>query len=714
MRMDAPSNVSVKTGIRYCHITWDPPAGALHYNISKGEDPGSLAFYKKINIPDTGYNDTDVTPWTTYYYSIIAVDNTGVESSPVDISAMPGDKPPIPKNLTLESGNGFILLDWEPANEATTLTVTGYSIYRGPASNSLELLSTVDASVVSLNDTDVENGNRYYYAIASINDFSESARTTARQTTPVGPPSEPLNLTTTAGDGFVYLEWDTPQSDGGSSIISFNLHRGESAGAMTLFKELNPSRNNYNDTEVDNGLVYHYKMFTVTDEGMSGPSNTVSGSPLGPPGTPLNVTVTSGDGFVAIRWEIPSDDGGSDLTSIELLRAVGSGEMESYQSLPPSTTEFNDTDLTNGEEYSYQLTSVSNVGSSPTSPKVSVVPYGIPTPPGTLEVETGSGWAILTWTASTDDGGSPITSYVIYRKEGNNDFQEINRVNGNLLTFNDTTARIGYDYVYRVSARTAVAEGEPSNEEKAEIRGLPDPPTSFRVIAVDGGLQLQWKNPTNTGGSDLSGINIYRTADGGSEELLTSVEGSATSFTDTDVEEGIQYTYRISALTEVGESHASSSVDKSYQPVSGDDDDDDTDDDDTGDDDDDDGGSLGLLIGGFGAIAAVVVVLILLFMFKKKKDEEMDESTPKTHKELAMPQHFKHQVEGPKVQPKSFFDDMDDDEFTRPPTHAAGKGMPTAGAARPGTARVPASNAPQASVATDEQLSNDLMSQLED
>jgi hypothetical protein len=39
-------------------------------------------------------------------------------------------------------------------------------------------------------------------------------------------PSAPQNLQATAGEGYVYLDWDTPSDDGGSTITEYKIYRG--------------------------------------------------------------------------------------------------------------------------------------------------------------------------------------------------------------------------------------------------------------------------------------------------------------------------------------------------------------------------------------------------------------------------------------------------------------------------------------------------------
>ena len=86
------------------------------------------------------------------------------------------------------------------------------------------------------------------------------------------PPNEPLNLHAMAGDGYVLITWDKPQSDGGIEITNYKIYRGtdrvEPSYLITLDNILV-----FNDTFVTNGETYYYRISAVNPEG-EGPNST--------------------------------------------------------------------------------------------------------------------------------------------------------------------------------------------------------------------------------------------------------------------------------------------------------------------------------------------------------------------------------------------------------------------------------------------------------
>jgi subtilisin family serine protease len=84
----------------------------------------------------------------------------------------------------------------------------------------------------------------------------------------------------------------------------------------------------------------------------------------------------------------------------------------------------------------------------------------------------------------------------------------------------------------------------------------PDPtlPGSPSLISAVGGVDsvtLSWTAPASDGGSDITGYEIWRGTEAGSEDLLTTVDVQ-TSFVDSSVLAGSTYWYQVAAVNEIG------------------------------------------------------------------------------------------------------------------------------------------------------------------
>jgi hypothetical protein len=80
----------------------------------------------------------------------------------------------------------------------------------------------------------------------------------------------------------------------------------------------------------------------------------------------------------------------------------------------------------------------------------------------------------------------------------------------------------------------------------------PSAPTDLEAVLVDGKVSLTWATPDEIGGSPLTDYKVYRsTTENGTYALITTV--SVAAYNDTDVEDGVTYWYKVSAVNGAGE-----------------------------------------------------------------------------------------------------------------------------------------------------------------
>ncbi|HEX6034473.1 MAG TPA: DNRLRE domain-containing protein, partial [Anaerolineales bacterium] len=172
------------------------------------------------------------------------------------------------------------------------------------------------------------------------------------------------------------------------------------------------------------------------------------------------------------------------------------------------------------------------------------VPPSIPTGLATTLVTQNE--VNLTWNASTDNVG--VTSYTIYR-----DGASVGTVNGSTTAFQDNSVSPNTTYNYTVEAFDAV--GNPSGQSAALPVTTPPIPPDTEPPSVPGNLRttnlttsvvdLAWDASTDNVG--VTSYTIYR--DG---NLLTSVNGSTTTYQDSTLSPGTTYTYTVEAFDAAG------------------------------------------------------------------------------------------------------------------------------------------------------------------
>jgi len=102
--------------------------------------------------------------------------------------------------------------------------------------------------------------------------------------------------------------------------------------------------------------------------------------PPTPPGAPTNLQAVPGDATVSLTWTAPSLDGGVPLTGYKIYRGENGGAKSLLTSVG-TTPSFQDSGLTNGTLYAYEVSAVNEAtleGSR--SNEASATPAGVETP----------------------------------------------------------------------------------------------------------------------------------------------------------------------------------------------------------------------------------------------------------------------------------------------------------------------------------------------
>jgi len=283
-------------------------------------------------------------------------------------------------------------------------------------------------------------------------------------------PGAPVLTNATGGLDSIDLAWSAPASDGGSPITGYEIWRGASAGGETLVDSVGVQAT-YTDTAVDPGTTYWYQVAAINDVGSGPRSNELSATLVLPPSAPTLLGAPA-DQAVALSWTPPADDGGGQLTGYSVYRRVGSDPETSLATIPPDTTVYVDLAVTNGTSYTYRVTATNPAGEGAFSNAVTVVPTGAATAPGapqnlTAAKAKGNVVAIeLVWDAPSSDGGSPVSTYFVYRRgPGQTAFTFLaNTANGDITTFTDASVERRTTYTYHVTAWNAYGPSPPSNE----------------------------------------------------------------------------------------------------------------------------------------------------------------------------------------------------------------------------------------------------------
>ncbi len=183
-----PWHLAVRSlGSANLQLTWDriDENDVNTIKIYRLRDDGSYNLLFILSGDATQFNDTDISPGSTYRYKLTCVDFAGQEGRfSCEVSEL-GGRPPALTGFQVEAGDGFVRLSWDSTG---TTDLAGLKIYRKLDSDSFIVIDTIPANLTTFSDNSVENGHGYYYSMTALSIYGpESYSTDTLYAFPVSP-----------------------------------------------------------------------------------------------------------------------------------------------------------------------------------------------------------------------------------------------------------------------------------------------------------------------------------------------------------------------------------------------------------------------------------------------------------------------------------------------------------------------------------------------
>jgi len=553
------------------------------------------------SIPSNSYVITGLLNATTYEIEVKAVNavGSGPYSNPAVLGVTFG-LPGIPTGLTGAHGNTQVSLTWTaPANTGLT-SLTDYLVefkLHTDLSWTQAGSALVTYYVVGPPLNTLTNGSLYDFRVSAVNIVGTGSPSSPISVTPSTTPGPPDIISSVTCDNQQSLvTWAPPTDTGGASVSSYFLQYTTDLTAPITWLPTSPysipaPTTSFLVTGLTNGTPYYFQVAAVNFNGTGPYSSQTANSTATPsitPQPPSPITTTSiTSTSITLSWTAPTNTGGnpvtgyliywSEISSTGSIISTNSYTISSTLPTPPATT-YTIPNLTHATLYEIQISSINCSGVGPlSSPPLYVTTSSIPPSAPTNVVITGcnTGYTnsvILTWTAPADDGGSPITNYVIYYRTSSVGSSPA----GTWYTYNTnsaaTTATIsflspGISYDFKVAAQNAAGVGIFSSPIVSSSSYNP-PTTPTNLVATNvvsntssnGSIVLTWTASTQEGAQSISYYVIeYKICEfGGWITYPTTILSPTTSATlsnigtPSNVANNVPYLFRVYAVNSCG------------------------------------------------------------------------------------------------------------------------------------------------------------------
>jgi hypothetical protein len=141
----------------------------------------------------------------------------------------------------------------------------------------------------------------------------------------------------------------------------------------------------------------------------------VTFAPLPPPGKVTGVTATAGAGSADVTWSAPTSGGPPTAYRVTPHQGTTTLPSTTVSGSPPATSA-HVSGLTGGQSYTFTVTATNPAGDAPSSDSSNAVlpsSFTAPTAPRNVQATAATHAARVTWDAPPDDGGKPISNYMI-------------------------------------------------------------------------------------------------------------------------------------------------------------------------------------------------------------------------------------------------------------------------------------------------------------
>jgi titin len=533
------------------------------FNVER-QNGAAWSIVKTVGPNVTTYSDTGLAASTAYTYRVSAVNGAAVSgytntSTATTLAGTTTTNPPFaPYFLSASSDSASqISLKWFD----NAGVETGVHVERQTGNGAWGVIATLAPHAQSYTDTGLTGSTLYSYRVASFNDggnspyTNTSSATTPAATTTTNPPYAPYYLSANADSASqVSLKW----YDNAGVETGVHVERQTGNGAWGVVATLAPHAQSYTDTGLTASTLYSYRVASFNDGGNSPYTNTSSAqTPAGvtPPTVPaaptLLITAAGSSSQITLNWT----DNSSNETGFNIEKLNGA-TWQPLVSVGANVTTYTDGGLTANTAYSYRVAAVNGAGPSGYSNISTATTQAVVTttqPPAAPFFLVATANSATQVTLNWFDGAGTETGVNVERQTGSGGpWSVITTLAAHAQTYIDKSAVGGTFYSYRVASTNSAGPSPYSNFSSVITPGAaqttPASPSALTTAALSSTqIQLNWTDNSN----NETGFYVEK-LNGAVWQTIATLPANTTTYTDTNLTAGTQYTYRVDSFNGAG------------------------------------------------------------------------------------------------------------------------------------------------------------------
>ncbi|ODM93780.1 Twitchin [Orchesella cincta] len=504
-------------------------------------------------------------------YMLTAKNRNGTDSATVVVTVLDVPGPPEGPINAMDVTKQSCTVSWRPPRDDGGSEITGYIVEKMDLEN-MRWVPCGEAAGTSIRVDHLIENHDYKFRVKAVNRQGESQPLTGTQAVtakdPFAKPDKPGVPDVVDWDrDHVDLEWAPPKRDGGTPIEKYIVEKRRKFGPWEKAVEVNGKTPKCTVPDLTEGEEYEFRVIAVNKAGpgeASDPSKSVVAKPrfMGPKidRSCLEDLVVRAGQKISYNVPISGSPPPKATWNIEGKKVDSSDRID--VSTTATSTSLDIPLAVRGDTGRYTLTLENELGSVSASANVTVIDRpSVPEKPlivGDVTKES----CRLHWQPPKDDGGSPITHYVIEKMDVSRGTWAEAGVS-NSCSADITKLVHKKEYLFRVRAVNSIGESDPLTTDKSIIAknafDEPDAPGRPNITDWDRNrVDLDWKPPKNDGGSPITGYIIQK-KEKGSPFWMNAAQAPAgqTHASVDDLIEGQEYEFRVIAVNAAGQSEPS-------------------------------------------------------------------------------------------------------------------------------------------------------------
>lgn len=533
-------------GSKSLRVRWEPVNNAVSYEVYRSTKKAGT-YEKTAQLSDNTYNDKKLKAGTTYYYKVRAIYSNGKKSSFSSIHSAKTLAVPQITSIVSKS-NGRLKITWKSVSKAKQ-----YELLRSTKKNgSYQKVATISKKAGDTYiDLNLKTQKKYYYKLRARGGEKNGYSSYSAVSYGWAVKKTAITSVSSKSSTSLLLKWKKVDN-----AYAYRIQRSTSKkGTYTTVAEVKDGKTSYIDQNLKSKKNYYYRVQAMNrvngKNGASGYCSPVAGKTIS--GTSITYVRSKSSGSMELKWKKDPD-----AFAYRIKRSLNkdSGYKKIAEVLGSNVTTYVDKETDAGKRYYYTVeTIVKQNGvkaySGDSKPKSAINLQKI----NITSTQAADGGITLNW-----EKISGANSYQIMRSASKDSgFEEIAKVNkAELTSFTDWDVSAGARYFYRVRALSDGTYTGYGSYCKTTEKWMLSAPKGLAVKTVSSSVTPDIPAQIMLSWNKVNGANSYVVLksveeQGSYEEVAAVNEGENLAYTDSAVQTGVTYYYKVAAVAKLGQ-----------------------------------------------------------------------------------------------------------------------------------------------------------------